>query len=31
VEGDKLVDMIKEDLIAERVAIDSYLEGGIEW
>jgi len=24
VEGDKLVDMIREDLIAERVAIDSY-------
>ena len=26
VEGDKLVDMIKEDLVAERVAIDSYRE-----
>ena len=25
-EGDKLVDMIKEDLVAERVAIDSYRE-----
>jgi bacterioferritin len=24
VEGDSLVDMIKEDLIAERIAIDSY-------
>jgi bacterioferritin len=26
VEGDSLVDMIKEDLIAERIAIDSYRE-----
>jgi len=26
VEGDSLVDMIKEDLVAERVAIDSYRE-----
>ena len=26
VEGDTLVDMIKEDLIAERIAIDSYKE-----
>ena len=26
VEGDSLIDMIKEDLIAERVAIDSYRE-----
>jgi bacterioferritin len=26
VEGDSLVDMIKEDLIAERIAIDSYME-----
>ena len=26
VEGDNLVDMIKEDLIAERIAIDSYRE-----
>src|SRR5437588_8737056 len=26
VEGDTLVDMIKEDLVAERVAIDSYTE-----
>jgi bacterioferritin len=26
VEGDTLVDMIKEDLVAERVAIDSYSE-----
>lgn len=26
VEGDELVDMIKEDLVAERVAIDSYRE-----
>jgi bacterioferritin len=26
VEGDTLVDMIKEDLVAERVAIDSYGE-----
>ena len=26
VEGDKLVDMIKEDLVAERVAIESYRE-----
>jgi bacterioferritin len=26
VEGDKLVDMIREDLVAERVAIDSYRE-----
>jgi bacterioferritin len=26
VEGDSLVDMIKEDLIAERIAIESYLE-----
>jgi len=26
VEGNSLVDMIKEDLIAERIAIDSYLE-----
>jgi bacterioferritin len=25
-EGDSLVDMIKEDLIAERIAIDSYVE-----
>lgn len=25
-EGDDLVDMIKEDLVAERIAIDSYLE-----
>jgi bacterioferritin len=24
VEGDDLVDMIKEDLVAERIAIDSY-------
>src|SRR5215471_7828361 len=26
VEGDSLVDMIKEDLVAERIAIDSYRE-----
>src|SRR5690242_17286135 len=26
VEGDTLIDMIKEDLVAERVAIDSYSE-----
>ena len=26
VEGDNLIDMIKEDLVAERVAIDSYAE-----
>jgi bacterioferritin len=26
VEGDSLIDMIKEDLVAERVAIDSYRE-----
>src|SRR3990170_1979562 len=26
VEGDSLIDMIKEDLIAERIAIDSYRE-----
>jgi bacterioferritin len=26
VEGDSLLDMIKEDLVAERVAIDSYAE-----
>jgi bacterioferritin len=26
VEGDSLVDMIKEDLVAERIAIDSYAE-----
>jgi bacterioferritin len=26
VEGDSLVDMIKEDLVAERIAIESYLE-----
>jgi bacterioferritin len=26
VEGDTLVDMIKEDLVAERIAIDSYRE-----
>ncbi|HEY0431750.1 MAG TPA: ferritin-like domain-containing protein, partial [Pyrinomonadaceae bacterium] len=26
VEGDNLVDMIKEDLVAERIAIDSYRE-----
>jgi bacterioferritin len=26
VEGDDLVDMIKEDLVAERIAIDSYRE-----
>ena len=26
VEGDDLVDMIKEDLVAERIAIDSYSE-----
>jgi bacterioferritin len=26
VEGDSLVDMIKEDVVAERVAIDSYRE-----
>ena len=26
IEGDSLVDMIKEDLVAERIAIDSYLE-----
>jgi bacterioferritin len=30
VEGDSLVDMIKEDLVAERVAIQSYREIG-EW
>src|SRR6185295_9276297 len=26
VEGDTLIDMIKEDLVAERIAIDSYRE-----
>jgi bacterioferritin len=26
VEGDSLIDMIKEDLVAERIAIDSYRE-----
>ena len=26
VEGDSLMDMIKEDLVAERIAIDSYAE-----
>lgn len=26
VEGESLIDMIKEDLVAERVAIDSYRE-----
>jgi len=26
VEGDTLLDMIKEDLVAERIAIDSYRE-----
>jgi bacterioferritin len=26
IEGDTLVDMIKEDLVAERIAIDSYRE-----
>jgi len=26
IEGDDLVDMIKEDLVAERIAIDSYSE-----
>jgi len=26
VEGDTLTDMIKEDLVAERIAIDSYRE-----
>ena len=26
VEGDSLVDMIREDLVAERIAIESYLE-----
>jgi bacterioferritin len=26
IEGDRLVDMIKEDLVAERIAIDSYAE-----
>jgi bacterioferritin len=26
VEGDDLIDMIKEDLVAERIAIDSYRE-----
>jgi bacterioferritin len=26
VEGDKLTDMIKEDLVAERIAIESYSE-----
>ena len=26
IEGDSLVDMIKEDLVAERIAIDSYRE-----
>ena len=26
VEGESLVDMIKEDLVAERIAIDSYIE-----
>ena len=25
-EGDSLIDMIKEDLVAERIAIDSYRE-----
>jgi bacterioferritin len=27
-EGDKLIDMIKEDLVAERFAIDSYRDFG---
>jgi bacterioferritin len=26
VEGENLIDMIKEDLVAERIAIDSYRE-----